>query len=409
MKILIVTQKNNSTGQKKVWKLRPVTGIWSLGLARRADLQSIDQSLDAFQASIEYRDSRWLYFQFGVNADLCCRHLNESDCIEFKNSELQFKIDDRQESRSLQLLRIKSGLSKYSTYDVSELLSKSIHFSWQSQNVRLGFGLVASFALTLLISFALAEKKEVATRSEVILSGQKVFIQKSQKRKISSSKNISATKAQNLKKEQLSGKFIGSRLTQLMGKISRQGSGTLNRTGQIFKGSAAQPGGTGRLLAALEKGKFSGQIWAQQGGDAESGRIHTAGRGGGGSDAALGTTLAQGTTGSGGVALIEEESEVSGGLDREIIAQYIKTKLGQILYCYERQLSATPDIFGKVNVRFTIAGSGQVESQTVNDSTLRSRPVENCVLGKISGWRFPEPKGGIKVVVTYPFIFKSTN
>ena len=97
-----------------------------------------------------------------------------------------------------------------------------------------------------------------------------------------------------------------------------------------------------------------------------------------------------------------------GGLDREVIAQYIKTQLGQILYCYERQLSANPNLYGKIAVKFTIAGTGSVETQSINDTTLKNLSVESCILSKISKWKFPEPKGGTKVLVTYPFLFKST-
>ena len=92
-----------------------------------------------------------------------------------------------------------------------------------------------------------------------------------------------------------------------------------------------------------------------------------------------------------------------------MIAQYIKTQFGQILYCYERQLSANPDLYGKVAVKFTIAGTGKVETQAINETTLKDKSVEGCILNKIAKWKFPEPKGGTKVLVTYPFLFKSTN
>ena len=136
--------------------------------------------------------------------------------------------------------------------------------------------------------------------------------------------------------------------------------------------------------------------------------VSTAGVGGGRGVAGLGGGLGQGKTGSGGVNLIEDESEIIGGLDREVIAQYIKSQLGQILYCYERQLSATPELYGKVAVKFTISGSGQVETQSINDTTLRNTSVESCILSKVARWKFPEPRGGTKVLVTYPFLFKST-
>ena len=137
-------------------------------------------------------------------------------------------------------------------------------------------------------------------------------------------------------------------------------------------------------------------------------RISTAGRGGGGSASGMGG-LAAGGTGSGGVGLIEEEGEITGGLDREVIAQYIKSQLGQILYCYERQLSANPDLFGKVAIKFTIGPSGGVEKQLIGDTTLKNATVEGCILNRVAAWKFPAPQGGTRVLVTYPFLFKSTN
>ncbi|MEI7973869.1 MAG: AgmX/PglI C-terminal domain-containing protein, partial [Bdellovibrio sp.] len=119
--------------------------------------------------------------------------------------------------------------------------------------------------------------------------------------------------------------------------------------------------------------------------------------------------LKAGTTGLGGAELLEEESEITGGLDREVIASYIKSQLGQILYCYERQLSAEPQLYGKVTVKFTIGPSGSIETQRISETSLRSQIVESCMLQKISKWKFPPPEGGTRVVVSYPFLFKSTN
>jgi len=200
---------------------------------------------------------------------------------------------------------------------------------------------------------------------------------------------------------------VGARISQLMGKVSA----TEARTANVLvttSGVKAGEGASGRALAAVGKVESSGRNWNGEATGSAAG-VGTAGVGGGKGTAGLSNGLAAGKTGSGGVGLIEEESEVIGGLDREVIAQYIKTQLGQILYCYERQLSANPEIHGKVAVKFTISGSGQVESQFIGDSTLQSKPVEGCILNKVAKWKFPEPKGGTKVVVTYPFMFNSRN
>lgn len=408
MRILVVTQIYHLTGQKKIWRLKPQKKIFSFGRSRDADLQSIDPGLDTFQAAIEYRENLWVLLDFQSKNWPCCRELKDSEQISFQNSSLNLVVDHSRSNRALQLQRLKMNFSGYSRFNLTEILNRRSHWNWRSPEARLGLSLLLCSILTLLLSAAFSEKKIKSPSAEVILSGQKVFIQKQKKTVAQKSQGLSASKSQQFKKVSglLAKNSLGSRLTQLLGKVSA----TEARTAQLLKSRGAEAGTrpSGRALATLAQGDFSGQNWAEKAGSGAP-AIGTRGLGGGGDAGSLGTALAQGSTGSGGVALIEEESEVSGGLDREVIAQYIKTRLGQILYCYERQLSATPDIYGKVNVKFTIAGSGQVEAQAVNESTLQSRPVENCVLSKISRWRFPEPRGGIKVVVTYPFIFKSTH
>ncbi len=199
---------------------------------------------------------------------------------------------------------------------------------------------------------------------------------------------------------------IGVRISQLIGKVSA----TEARTANVLvttSGVKAGEANSGRALAAIGKVESSGRNWNGESSGTGSG-VSTAGVGGGNSSKGLSGGLGQGKTGAGGVGLVEEESEIIGGLDREVIAQYIKTQLGQILYCYERQLSANPNLYGKIAVKFTIAGTGLVEMQSINDTTLKNLSVESCILSKISKWKFPEPKGGTKVLVTYPFLFKST-
>jgi hypothetical protein len=195
------------------------------------------------------------------------------------------------------------------------------------------------------------------------------------------------------------------RITSLMNKVSSQGQ--KSKTVIISDGVMAGSGPSGRALAAIGKIEKSGDDWSQDNGS-KGFKISTNGIGGGKNVNSF-ATLSGGKVGKGGVGLIEDESEVVGGLDREEIANYIRTQLGQILYCYERQLSANKDLFGKVSVKFTISGSGKVETQTVSDTTLKNTTVEGCMLNKIASWRFPAPRGGTKVIVTYPFLFKSTN
>ncbi|OYZ16060.1 MAG: hypothetical protein B7Y39_16225 [Bdellovibrio sp. 28-41-41] len=195
------------------------------------------------------------------------------------------------------------------------------------------------------------------------------------------------------------------KISSLLSKVSSQGA--RSKTVILSDGIAAGSGPSGRALAALGKIEKSGDDWSQDSGSRGL-KISTNGIGGG-KNVSNFAALSGGKVGKGGVGLIEDESEVVGGLDREEIANYIRTQLGQILYCYERQLSANKELFGKVSVKFTISGSGKVETQTVSDTTLKNTTVEGCMLNKIASWKFPAPRGGTKVIVTYPFLFKSTN
>jgi len=112
--------------------------------------------------------------------------------------------------------------------------------------------------------------------------------------------------------------------------------------------------------------------------------------------------------GSASVGSIEEETEVEGGLTADQIARVVKKNLGAVRYCYERQLAANPNLYGKIKVQFVIAPTGKVTAQNIKSSTMKSALVEGCILRKIKRWAFPLPKGGTEVAVSYPFYFKST-
>lgn len=184
------------------------------------------------------------------------------------------------------------------------------------------------------------------------------------------------------------------------------------KAGLFLKKAVRMPasiGPNGKLaLAAAGVGRLDGPTtdWKAMAGSRVSGKVGGGGLSGG---TGTGTQLSAGGTGASGLSLLDQESEVTGGLDKEIIAQFIRKNIGHILYCYERSLSANPNLFGKVSVKFTIGGKGNVETQKIGESTLRNGTVESCILEKISRWKFPEPKGGVQVVVTYPFLFKTTN
>ncbi len=197
-----------------------------------------------------------------------------------------------------------------------------------------------------------------------------------------------------------------SGLQSVIGKIAARASKSaalLASLGRMSSANAAAPpvGDQMGKVAALGTGQGSKGY--------QLASVGTGGKAGGTGAYKSGTGLGNGNTGTGEVGIDDEESVVEGGLDREVIAAVIREHLGQVRYCYERQLAGTPDLLGKVKVRFGIDASGSVFTQSIGQSTLKSAMVEECILRRIAKWKFPKPKGGTQVTVSYPFIFKSVN
>ena len=206
--------------------------------------------------------------------------------------------------------------------------------------------------------------------------------------------------------QQGAAKMIASNFSAVLGRVTQrlskasinlQRSGT---TGSTTANSAAALGMTGTSKEGVAG--LVGKIGGQGNGSGTAVQVM-----GGGGVAGIGQ-MQQGSLGTGQVGALEEESEVMGGLDKEVIAKIIRSYLGQIRYCYERQLSATPDLYGKLLVQFSIGQTGGVNTQSILSSSLQNKNVEGCVLKQVANWKFPEPKGGTIVKVSYPFLFTST-
>jgi TonB family protein len=188
-----------------------------------------------------------------------------------------------------------------------------------------------------------------------------------------------------------------------------------------LKGGAADvfgPGGLGTGINNSLGGLKSGAGL----GDAQGvGGLGSRGNGHGGGGAALGIGGlgtqggGRGTGGHGGIDLggkgkattkiIPGKTTVVGGLDKDVIAKIIRQHQNEIKYCYESELNKNPNLAGKVAVAFTIDPAGAVADASVTETTLNSSTAENCMLSRIRRWRFPEPKGGGVVAVTYPWLF----
>jgi hypothetical protein len=115
----------------------------------------------------------------------------------------------------------------------------------------------------------------------------------------------------------------------------------------------------------------------------------------------------RGLPGGGSVGLDTREASVDQGLTREEVARVIHSHMNEIRYCYESGILRDPTLAGKLLVDFRINPLGEVPAAAISESSLADEGVRRCLLGKLRGWRFPQPRGGVQVAVSYPFIFKS--
>ncbi|MDX9730963.1 MAG: AgmX/PglI C-terminal domain-containing protein, partial [Bdellovibrionales bacterium] len=198
-----------------------------------------------------------------------------------------------------------------------------------------------------------------------------------------------------------------------LGGVSKkmQSGGGLNLSGASLArggdrgtgGGGVGNGGAGGISGALF-GK--GLIAASNGSGARAGSAGGYGtKGKGGGRAGYGTRNMLGASG-GYVAPLDSESFVGGGLTREQVEEVILRNMGQITYCYEKGLQVEPSLKGRVAVSFVIGSGGQVNSARVQHSSVASRQLEGCIVGRVKGFKFPRPVAGVNVQVQYPFSFQ---
>ena len=202
----------------------------------------------------------------------------------------------------------------------------------------------------------------------------------------------------------------------LVAALSKMGAG-----GGSAASNVLGPGGLGSGINNALGGVKGG---AGQGDALGVGGMGTRGSGAGGGGNALGIG-GLGTKGSGSgrggygsidlggrgkdeTVFVPGRTTVVGGLSREVINRVIQKHYNEIKYCYEKELTHDPGLYGKITVLFVIDGSGHVGDALVQQTTMSSEPVESCMLNHVKRWTFPAPQGGGTVQVTYPYVFKSS-
>jgi TonB family protein len=168
--------------------------------------------------------------------------------------------------------------------------------------------------------------------------------------------------------------------------------------------------GTQDVASAL-KGAQGGVVVATTGG------VGGPRGGGAGSAAGIGDV---GTAGGGNVSLGNKgDARVSGrvsaaspevdsaDVDREALARYIKARLTAIRGCYEKELKRNPTLKGKVVVRFNITPAGRAGDIRIEENSVGSSEVGECIASLMRSWVFPF-KPPDEVAVQYPFLFTAS-
>jgi hypothetical protein len=98
---------------------------------------------------------------------------------------------------------------------------------------------------------------------------------------------------------------------------------------------------------------------------------------------------------------------VIGGLHKSVIDRVVKQHLAQFRFCYERELQKDPELHGKVVMKWVIGKDGRVSTVGVKRSSMDNTRVDQCMESRVRRLRFPAPRGGGIVSVSYPFVFSA--
>ena len=94
-----------------------------------------------------------------------------------------------------------------------------------------------------------------------------------------------------------------------------------------------------------------------------------------------------------------------GHIDAFVVRQKISKDLPKINRCYESALRYSPELAGKVSVRFAVVRTGYVKGVQVLENTTGNDTVERCVARVVSAIRFPRRRTDKSLRFTFPFVF----
>lgn len=96
----------------------------------------------------------------------------------------------------------------------------------------------------------------------------------------------------------------------------------------------------------------------------------------------------------------------AGGLKKDEIKPVIARHSVDVRACYEEWMWRGKDAAIDVTVTWQIGPGGQVTSATITRDTLPASGVARCVHRAVLSWRFPPPRCGGRVDVTFPWLLR---
>ncbi|NCG19294.1 MAG: AgmX/PglI C-terminal domain-containing protein [Rhodobacterales bacterium] len=277
--------------------------------------------------------------------------------------------------------------------------------------VGLGFGLIVAFAPPPLTT-SVFENDSDAMEVMMLLPKAEPVVEQEPK-PVEKSKNTKKKRKEDLRpsrRTQGDGPKGDSKKAADMKEVAASGlfaSGAFDALDNVAGIDSELRGFAGRLTSKAGGGVGDGMYGLGQRGDSLGRGLGTesiggidvfGGDGSPGGDGCGDKTLADGDGGGKDIVTI-------GQLGAHEVDEVIKHHLSAIRYCYQRQLTQSPNLGGKISMHFTIAGDGSVSKAKVRTSTMGNSTVESCITNRFLKMEFPTPRGGGIVLVNYPFLF----
>lgn len=449
----ILIQKKQNGIVQKTWKVTPKNHLYIVGGSKKADLY-LPQAPGKVWLGLESRDQEWYLLNMSATEDFVEQKITQSLTLTSSNFDLEFLPlkpvtlwQNQVESNSETVLTIKKlGSSivdskSYSlqTFKTTYPNAKEPSTQWQKINDSDWSFKLSKKLLTDSQLISKSTKKLPKSDLFMLLATLFIFLggmlsylllpshqtidinlNQSLPPKIVRDTKLKSKTPQRAQESQSGSNFLASnpkivtqpqqnnsRLADLVSRISKNNKkANIANSKASVKLASADKLSTNQIVTGTT-GKIGPANGQNTGGQASGTEIGTLSQGAGGLAAKGNLNKIAGVGGKVGMDILETEADVEGGLDPEVIAQFIRARLGEILYCYERQLSINPGLYGKVTTQFLIESNGHVGMARITQTSLKNASVEGCVTQRIQKWKFPTPKGGSQVSVTYPFLFKN--